>query len=68
MQRLGNCLPIVEAERVLCHLNRLFAQDLQNEIILLSRIFYSWLACSLGFWLRNALLYKKAIGNHRFQK
>ena len=57
MQRLGNCLPIVEAERVLCHLNRLFAQDLQNEIILLSRIFYSWLACSLGFWFWRKINY-----------
>ena len=56
-------LLIAEADRVLCHLimfQRLFALDLQNEIQLLSRFFcYSWLACLLGFRLRNAPLGKK---------
>ena len=56
-------LLIAEADRVLCHrimFQRLFALDLQNEIQLLSRFFcYSWLACLLGFCLRNAPLAKK---------
>ena len=40
--------------------NLLFALDLQKEIQRLSRLFcYSWLACLLGFWLRNALPDKK---------
>ena len=39
--------------------NCLFPLDVQNEIQLLSRVFcYSWLVCSLGFWLRNASLVK----------
>ena len=37
--------------------NWLFSMDVQNEIQLLSRVFwYSWLVCLLGFWLRNASL------------
>ena len=49
--------------------NLLFALDLQKEIQRLSRLFcYSWLACLLGFWLRNAPLWQKVIGNHRFHK
>ena len=49
--------------------NLLFALDLQKEIQRLSRLFcYSWLACLLGFWLRNAPLWQKVIGNHRFKK
>ena len=36
-----------------------FSLDVKNEIQLLSRVFsYSWLLCSLGFWLRNASLIK----------
>ena len=47
----------------------LFALDLQKQIQRLSRFFcYSWLACLLGFGLRNAPLWQKVIGNHRFQK
>ena len=39
--------------------NCLFPLDVQNEIQLLSRVFwYSWLVCLLGFWLRNASLVK----------
>ena len=61
------CLLLAEADRVLCLLlcfNRLFALDLENEIQLLSGFFcYSWLACLIGLWKRNAPL-----GNHRFQK
>ena len=74
MQHLETSLLIAETERVLFRLfvlcfKRLFPLDLQNEIHLLSRIFcYSWLACLLGFWLRNAPLDKKVIGNHRFQR
>ena len=42
--------------------NRLFPLDVQNEILLLSRVFrYSWLVCLLGFWLRNTSLVK--VGN-----
>ena len=42
--------------------NCLFPLDVQNEIQLLSRVFYhSWLVCLLGFWLRNASLVK--VGN-----
>ena len=42
--------------------NCLFALDVQNEIQLLSGVFcYSWLVCSLGFWLRNTSLVK--VGN-----
>ena len=51
-----------ESDRVLCQLNRLFPLDVQNEILLLSRVFrYSWLVCLLGFWLRNTSLVK--VGN-----
>ena len=40
----------------------LFPLDVQNEIQLLSGVFcYSWLACLLGFWLRNTPLVK--VGN-----
>ena len=40
----------------------LFPLNVQNEIQLLSRVFcYSWLVCSLGFWLRNTSLVK--VGN-----
>ena len=61
MQHLDTCLLIAEADRVLCPLillcfNRLFALNLQYKINLLSRIFYLWLACLLGFWLRNESL------------
>ena len=36
--------------------------NVQNEIQLLSRVFfYSWLVCFLGFWLRNTSLVK--VGN-----
>ena len=46
-----------------------FCSGSTNEIHLLSKLFcYSWLACLLCFWLRNALLAKKVIGNHGFQK
>ena len=42
--------------------NCLFPVDVQNEIQLLSGVFcYSWLACLLGFWLRNTSLFK--VGN-----
>ena len=42
--------------------NCLFPLDVQNEIQLLSGVFcYSWLVCSLGFWLRNTSLVK--VGN-----
>ena len=42
--------------------NCLFSLDVQNEILLLSRVFcYSWLVCLLRFWLRNASLVK--VGN-----
>ena len=45
--------------------NCLFPLDVQNKIQLLSRVFcYSWLACLLGFWLRNASLVK--VGNSDF--
>ena len=41
--------------------NCLFPLDVQNEIQLLSRVFwYSWLVCLLNFWLRNASLVKVA--------
>ena len=37
--------------------NCLFSLDVQNEILLLSRVFcYSWLVGLLRFWLRNASL------------
>ena len=43
--------------------NCLFLLDVQNEIQLLSRFFWtSWLVCLLRFWLRNAPLVK-VIGN-----
>ena len=42
--------------------NCLFPIDVQNQILLLSRVFcYSWLVCLLAFWLRNASLVK--VGN-----
>ena len=42
--------------------NCLVSLDVQNEILLLSRVFcYSWLVCLLRFWLRNASLVK--VGN-----
>ena len=42
--------------------NCLFPLNVQNEILLLSRVFcYSWLVCLLGFWLRNTSLVK--VGN-----
>ena len=42
--------------------NCLSPLDAENEIQLLSTVFcYSWLACLLNFWLRNALLVK--VGN-----
>ena len=42
--------------------NCLFPLDVQNEIQLLSRVFYySWLVCLLGFWFRDASLVK--VGN-----
>ena len=42
--------------------NCLFPLDVQNEIQLLSGVFYySWLVCLLGFWLRNTSLVK--VGN-----
>ena len=51
-----------EANTVLSQLcdvfNSLFPLDVQNEIQLLSRVFYSWLVCLLGFCLRNASLVK----------
>ena len=55
-----------EAGRVLCQLVMLltvfFPLHVQREIQLLSTIFcYSWLACLLGFWLRNVSLFK--VGN-----
>ena len=68
MQHLETCLPIAEADRVLCcylvmFLTVFFPPDVRNEKQLLSRFFcYSWLICLLGFWLRNAPLVK-VIGN-----
>ena len=52
-----------EADRALSQLvmflTVFFSLDVKNEIQLLSRVFsYSWLVCSLGFWLRNASLIK----------
>ena len=42
--------------------NCLFLLDVQNEIQLLSRVFFhSWLVCLLGFWLRITSLVK--VGN-----
>ena len=42
--------------------NCLFPLDVQNEIQLLSGVFfYLWLVCLLGFWLRNTSLVK--VGN-----
>ena len=42
--------------------NCLSPLNVQNEIQLLSRVFYySWLVCLLGFWLRNMSLVK--VGN-----
>ena len=42
--------------------NCLVSLDVENEILLLSRVFcYSWLVCLLRFWLRNASLVK--VGN-----
>ena len=41
--------------------NCLFPMDVQNEIQLLSGVFYSWLVCLLGFWLRNTTLVQ--VGN-----
>ena len=39
--------------------NCLFPLNVQNEILLLSRVFcYSQLVCLLGFWLRNTSLVK----------
>ena len=39
--------------------NCLFRLHVQNEIQLLSRVFYySWLVCLFSFWLRNASLVK----------
>ena len=64
MQHLETCLPIAEADRVLCcylvmFLTVFFPPDVRNEKQLLSRFFcYSWLICLLGFWLRNALIVK----------
>ena len=71
MQRLENFLPIAGADRVLsgsfvssCDvLNCLFLLGVQNEIQLLSRLFFnSWLVCLLRFLLTNAPLVK-VIGN-----
>ena len=57
MHCLETCLVIAEADSF-CHLILV-----QNERQLLSRFFcYSWLVCLLGFWLRNAPLFR-VIGN-----
>ena len=59
-----------EADSVLCQLVMfltVFPLNVQNEIQLLSRVFwYSWLVCLLGFWLRNTSLVKD-FGWHRFR-
>ena len=67
MQRLETCLLIAGADRVLsgsfvssCDvLNCLFLLGVQNEIQLLSRLFYNlWLVCLLHFFFTNAPLVK----------
>jgi len=61
MLHLDTCSLIAEADRVLYHL--MFSQSFctaSTQIQLPSTfVCYSWLACLLGFWLRNAPLDKK---------
>ena len=72
MQRLETCLLIAGADRVFfssCDvLNCLFLLGVQNEILLLSRLFCnSWLVCLLRFLLKNAPLVKVIILEIRFR-
>ena len=54
---------------VLCHFNRLFPLDLQNEIQLLSRssVIHGWFVYWVFGWEMRHLS-KKEVGNYRFQK
>ena len=59
MQHLEKCLLWQLKLAEFCVNLCLFPLNVQNEIQLLSRVFcYSWLVCLLGFWLRNASLFK----------